>query len=521
MTAVRKRWWRAVAIAAVGGGVIAGGWFGLVRAKAQPEPLPAVPDGVWTRTTNPTPAPTVAEDRQSPAPAVSTVTVAPVSAVLPVPTPGTGSPVLPAVPVAPPGSVAVPAVPPIEPVGAGPRIPDAGLVGDKNTLPAVPAVPSLPPAELPVLPAPPKSPEVKPVVPPVAVPAPLTDMIPKPIATPPMPAIPPLPGATAEPPKAPAPLPPVAPAPGSPGVPPAPVLPYPMEVTPSLPPTKPTDPVQPVVPSLPDSGLKPTNPGNTLNPTPSPVAPAVPIAVPGGPGRETPGTPVDRPKPADSPFGPSDKFVFPLPAQIGLHPREDTMLRINTTAAFAFLGSALFAVEHAKAVPTFPVPAVPVPGSTVKADPTPEQLKKDLDEANKKIGELEKQVKKLTELLTGKLDDKGFRLESDPGAIEEIKKLRNRIAELETDLKNLKTQTVQRPPIVPDAPKVKGLVKVINEYPIDITIVINEKSYRVAPGNRLEVEVPVGDFTYQLLQSGAPPTKSVIKEKEPVTLRIK
>ena len=41
------------------------------------------------------------------------------------------------------------------------------------------------------------------------------------------------------------------------------------------------------------------------------------------------------------------------------------------------------------------------------------------------------------------------------------------------------------------------------------------------PSKTLDVDVPAGNFTYQLLESGAEATKSVIKEKETVTLRIK
>jgi hypothetical protein len=134
---------------------------------------------------------------------------------------------------------------------------------------------------------------------------------------------------------------------------------------------------------------------------------------------------------------------------------------------------------------------------------------------------LEALVTKLNEQLNGRKDDKGFRLESDPGAVEEIKRLKNRIEDLERELKALRTQTSQRPAVVPNVPG-KGIVKIINEYPIEITMVINEKStYRVAPNTTLEVEVPAGEFTYHLLQSGAPATRSVIKEREVVKLRIK
>ncbi len=62
---------------------------------------------------------------------------------------------------------------------------------------------------------------------------------------------------------------------------------------------------------------------------------------------------------------------------------------------------------------------------------------------------------------------------------------------------------------------------VVNEYQREISMVINDKSYRIAPASKIEVEVPAGDFAYQLLESGAATTRSVIKDKETVTLRIK
>ena len=49
----------------------------------------------------------------------------------------------------------------------------------------------------------------------------------------------------------------------------------------------------------------------------------------------------------------------------------------------------------------------------LKADPDPAQLKRDLDAANEKIKELEKQVKKLTELLTAE----GFSLDQNANGI--------------------------------------------------------------------------------------------------------
>lgn len=200
------------------------------------------------------------------------------------------------------------------------------------------------------------------------------------------------------------------------------------------------------------------------------------------------------------------------------------MFKLTTTAAFAVLGGVLLAAEKASALPPVPpLSAIPMPVTLVKdgekADP--EKLKKDLEAANKKIEDLEKQVKKLTELLTGKRDDLGLPLPTDPGAVEEVKRLKDKIKALEDDIAKVKSQTALKPSIGTPETKPMGVVKIINEYPVEISIVVNDKSYRVAPSKVLDIEVPAGDFTYQLLQSGAAATRSVIRDKETVRLRIK
>ncbi len=150
------------------------------------------------------------------------------------------------------------------------------------------------------------------------------------------------------------------------------------------------------------------------------------------------------------------------------------------------------------------------------------ELKKQVDDANRKLTDIQSDIKQLTELLNGKKDEKGFPLPSDPGLVAEMKKLTDKLSELETELNKMKTQTALRPPTATPDPKAgKGTVRVVNEYPVRISIVVNGTSYRVEPTKSLDIEVPAGEFTYQLLESGAASTKSVIKEKETVTLRIK
>ena len=487
----RKRWWQAAAVAVLGGGAFAG-WYGYKSATAQPAPAAvAVPMAP--------PAPYYAAAFRQPVaepPRVQEVmrndpAVAPASAALPV------LPAIPSAPLVPAAPPALPALPPapIEPV-TGPRAPDAGLLPlDKKDLPKLP--------EPPALPAPPKPLDlVPPVAPPVVPPSA-------------EPSVPPLPLAT-EPPRA------------APIAPPAPLAP----------PVQPVDPVQIAPPAKPESGLNAPKIGNTLNSMVAPLAPppAQPAAPPPAPpptaGREVPGKTVERAKVPETVYGHSDKYAFPLPGARPVpeptpQPSIDTMLNTTRTSV-ALLGGALLAAE-ASAVPALPpvkppaVPAVPVRAD----DPDVKKLKDDLTEANKKIAALEKELEKLRELVLGKKDKDGYRIESDPGAVEEIKRLKNTIDALTKELTALKTQTVQKPNVPPEPPKPlpdakpRGTVKVVNEYPVEISMVINEKSYRVAPNTKVEVEVPAGEFTYQLLQAGVAATRSAIKYKETVTLRIK
>jgi len=183
----------------------------------------------------------------------------------------------------------------------------------------------------------------------------------------------------------------------------------------------------------------------------------------------------------------------------------------------------------APASATPPVPlTVPLPtridDKTDLAD-----LKTKVETANTRLGDIQKDLKNLTELLNGRRDKDGFPIETSPGLVAELKKLTDRLAAVESELGKMKGQTSLRPGstggpapgAIIDPRAAKGIIRVVNEYPVQISIVVNGTSYRVAPTKTMDVEVPAGEFTYQLLESGAASTKSVIKEKETVTLRIK
>ncbi|HVL14227.1 MAG TPA: hypothetical protein VM529_16775 [Gemmata sp.] len=152
------------------------------------------------------------------------------------------------------------------------------------------------------------------------------------------------------------------------------------------------------------------------------------------------------------------------------------------------------------------------------------ELKKQVEDANRKLTDIQKDLRTLTELLNGKKDEKGYPLPSDPGVVAQLRKLSDKLNDVEKELERMKTQTSLRPAspsVSPDPRAGKGTVRIVNEYPVRISIVVNGTSHRVEPSKSLDVDVPAGEFSYQLLESGAASTKSTIKEKETVTLRIK
>jgi hypothetical protein len=240
-----------------------------------------------------------------------------------------------------------------------------------------------------------------------------------------------------------------------------------------------------------------------------PVLPALPAA--GSPG-EVPGTPVDRSKPTDRELLAVPNLTAPTPGDI-------TVRSLNQSIAAAVLGGVLLA----PATPARAQLPIPLP-NTIGQQTELAELKKQVDESNKKLADIQKDLKSLTELLNGRRDKDGFPIETSPGIVSELKKLTDRLAAVESELNKVKGTTALRPgttPTTPDPRAGKGTVRIVNEYPVQISIVVNGTSYRIAPTKTQDIEVPAGEFTYQLLESGAASTKSVIKEKETVTLRIK
>ncbi len=65
-----------------------------------------------------------------------------------------------------------------------------------------------------------------------------------------------------------------------------------------------------------------------------------------------------------------------------------------------------------------------------------------------------------------------------------------------------------------------GSVKIVNDYEVEISIVVNGKAFRIDPKETKNIDVPVGSLKYQLLGSGSSETTRTVKDKEIVTLWV-
>jgi archaellum component FlaC len=513
--AINKRCWRFAATALVGGGLAVAGWFQFLRpatADQTPNLSATVGDrqssepGTWYRSSR--------TSNQSGAEGViRTSSLEPQ-------TPVATGPVVPIIPPAKEGYL-----PPSGVFTGGPRSYDAGLIGSATPLPSIPVVPASGVQEL-------TTSNTLPEIP-AAVSPPLdTGLTPTPPA--------------------------------------APVLPVPMPtmgnpLTPDLsttntvvspaanltslsPPLKFPDTIQPIIPVQPVSSLPLRNEGISVKteslqnggwvqsfpdspallpvqgvtqpinpPVPLPNLPAIPVV---GLNAETTATVLDRPKAIEATLPYSEKYTFPLPVSRTnktLTPGENIMFNFyDHTAALAVIGGLFLA------------PAMPMNAQAGDDKTEIAELKAKVDKTNEKLTEIQANLKRLTEMLDGKKDGAGFIIPSDPGVVAQLKQLKDNLALVEQGLNTLKTQTSAssslRPgnvPLIPDPMAGKGIIKIVNEYPVAISMVINGTSYPVQPTKVVDVAVPAGEFVYQLLQSGNAATRSTIKEKETVTLRIK
>ncbi len=159
-------------------------------------------------------------------------------------------------------------------------------------------------------------------------------------------------------------------------------------------------------------------------------------------------------------------------------------------------------------------------------------------------GKLNKESGKTEPGLVSKFDELDARLKRMEKALEkfDVSKFEEAVARLEKKLDAASNSTTtQKPDAVAKAdptPKAmpgpatppatapailgpKATIRIVNEYPVPISMMVNGSSHRIEPNASKSVEVQAGSYTYELLHAGSQATTAAIKENDSVTLRIK
>jgi len=490
----------------VGGLVVGAVLFGAFRGmKAQP-----VSSGTTADPFGALPVPALPPPAASPLPAAPIQQTGAVIPSVTTPLPLPALPKLDAKPEA--GALPVPALPPPLPPDSLPR--PVELPAAPKPVEALPA-PKFDPAPLP---APTFSPEPLPA-PPVLPPAridPIPDMrpvdlLPKPVDLLPKPVelAPMLPKPVDALPK------PVEVPPMLPKL--EPVVPLPVETLPKpveIPqPVKPIVPLAPVPPVKPENNLRPEAPPLTVNPGPAPVGPET-LPLPRKVGNET--APLPRPVVEESvtPM-PKPDVVVPIAAPYTPGPTPMTLSR--HTVLSAVMGAAL------AAAPAFAADPPAADAEAVKAlQKQIDDLKKDITYLKDERNALHKQLNGIPESQRKTAEEKGalIRMQEAETAAE---KMAAKVKELETSLaqKSVSEKLAVGGSGSGISPG-RGLVKLVNEYNVKVSMMVNGTSYQLAVNEVKSVEVPEGKLKYELVEfPNASAKETTIKEGETVTLRIK
>jgi hypothetical protein len=178
----------------------------------------------------------------------------------------------------------------------------------------------------------------------------------------------------------------------------------------------------------------------------------------------------------------------------------------------------------------------PTTGSEKKIDPSEYVKISEFQALSKQMENLQKDIKDLQtfrkDLEDAVLGDRDGAAGKNPGLLAKIaeleatiKKLNGDLTAMDTKLKEATSKSVAGYTPNNTTPPLKitetSTVRIVNEYPVEVSMIINRKAYRVAPNESRSVAVEAGSYTYELLSAGSAPTTSTIKDGETVTLRVR
>jgi cell division protein FtsL len=137
---------------------------------------------------------------------------------------------------------------------------------------------------------------------------------------------------------------------------------------------------------------------------------------------------------------------------------------------------------------------------TALAAPAAGQTADDIKKLNDKLDALTKSLQDLKDgMKTDSVREKVTKIDSH------IDQLDQDIQAIKKDLRDLKrrvgdgTTTAQRPEYDSSSLRSQARVRLINNYPYEVSIVLNDLSYRLAAGEEKLVRVPAGSYSMELL----------------------
>jgi hypothetical protein len=229
---------------------------------------------------------------------------------------------------------------------------------------------------------------------------------------------------------------------------------------------------------LPGSGLN-VNPGGPPAPPATELLPPPSFADPGG-------FAVPTPAPGD----------IPMPA----HPTRQTVLSAVLGAALAFAPASTAVAQDKDAKKTPP-------------DLTAIKTQLDQIQAN------------LNDALFGKENSTNL---AEMGLIKRLSDIESQLSKIHETLKRIEARlndpsrrTAEFGPAMPGVTVGRGYVRIVNDYPTEMSMLVNGRSHRVPPGQAVTVDVPPGSFTYELLHAGSEQKTTTVRDGETMTLRIR
>ncbi len=252
-----------------------------------------------------------------------------------------------------------------------------------------------------------------------------------------------------------------------------------------------------------------------------PFAPTIPVSPVPQPANSPPPTSITLPEPPENPLRPDQPSLT-------FNPRADTPdiapQILPTTPAPGDAPVNLTKQAILSTMISAALAAGPVNSQGTGDANKPVDVKAELDELKKQVNEMKTTQKQIADVILGRNEwkmpeDAGLQKRLDAMA-EAIKKLDEKLAKIGEQV-NTTQRVVGSSPINNNTPLAKGTLRLVNNYHVEVPIIVNGVSYLLAPSQTREVAVAPGDFGYSLPQSGGIETKSKIKDGETVTLRIK